>query len=200
MVYEVVYQLPLETQKELLKVCREIVAEAPLFQKTMKNGKNFNYLCTSAGDYGWMSDGKGYRYEQAHPTTQAAFPAIPPLIHNIAIEAAEHCGLSLRPETALINWYSESGSLGLHQDVTEECDAPVVSISIGDDCKFIKGGAERKSSQKTITLHSGDVFVMGGAERFYFHGVRHIIPNTAPQELEMKQAGRVNITIRQVKP
>jgi hypothetical protein len=39
---------------------------------------------------------------------------------------------------------------------------------------------------------------MGGAERFYFHGVRRIIPNTAPDELDTKQAGRVNITVRQV--
>jgi DNA oxidative demethylase len=198
MVYQVVYQLSIEKQQQLLEVCREVVAQAPLFQKTMKNGKNFNYLCTSAGDYGWLSDRKGYRYEQQHPTTKQAFPAIPTLIHEVAVEAAEHCGLSIRPETALINWYGEDGSLGLHQDITEACDAPVVSISIGDDCKFIMGGAERNSPQKTITLHSGDVFVMGGAERFYFHGVRRIVPNTAPDELDMKQAGRVNITVRQV--
>lgn len=198
MVYEVIYQLPIELQVELLNVCRDIVVQAPLFQKTMKNGRNFNYLCTSAGEYGWMSDRKGYRYETAHPTTKKTFPAIPEMIDAIAREAAAHCGLSLRPETALINWYAEDSSLGLHQDNTEGCDAPVVSISIGDDCKFIKGGAERNSPKKTITLHSGDVFVMGGEARYYFHGVKKIIPNTAPKELGMKQVGRVNITVRQV--
>jgi len=200
MVYEVIRQLPIETQIELLKVCRAIVAKAPLVQKTMPNGSKFNYLCTSAGEYGWLSDSKGYRYETIHPTTQQPFPAIPKLIYDVAVDAAKHCGLSLRPESALINWYGADGSLGLHQDKTEKCDAPVISISIGDDCQFIKGGEKRNSSKETITLHSGDVFVMGGEARFYYHGVKKIIPNTAPAELQMKQAGRVNITIRQVNP
>jgi alkylated DNA repair protein (DNA oxidative demethylase) len=198
MVYEVIFQLPLETQIELLDICRQLVQEAPLFQKTMPTGANFKYLCTSAGAYGWLSDRKGYRYETAHPITKHPFPPIPKLIHDISVDAAEQCGLSIRPETALINWYAADGTLGLHQDKTEECDAPVVSISLGDDCLFIKGGEQRNSPKETITLHSGDVFVMGGAERFYYHGVKKILPETALAALGMKQAGRVNITVRQV--
>jgi hypothetical protein len=49
---EVVRKLDINTQIQILKECRAIVASAPLFQKTMPTGANFKYLCTSAGEYG----------------------------------------------------------------------------------------------------------------------------------------------------
>lgn len=154
--FDVIYTLSPETQIKLLDICRDIIKQAPLFQKTMPRwGTNFNYLCTSAGQYGWVSDKKGFRYEDKHPTTKKAFPKMPQLIHDIAVEAANHCGYSLRPESALINWYTANSTLGLHQDKTEKCAAPVVSISLGDDCLFIKGGTERNSPQEEIRLIQG---------------------------------------------
>ena len=103
----------------------------------MPTGAKFRYLCTSAGRYGWISDRKGYRYEEKHPVTQSAFPPMPAIIERIAVETSAKYGLTLRPESALINWYDEDGSLGLHQDKTEKCLAPVISISLGDDCVFV---------------------------------------------------------------
>jgi len=197
--YDVVYQLPIETQIALLASCRKIIQEAPLFQKTMPRwGHKFKYLCTSAGRYGWTSDKKGFRYVETHPTTQENFPEMPDIIHDIAVETAEKCGMTIRPESALINRYTADSTLGLHVDNTEKCDAPVISISLGDDCLFIKGGIEKDSPKEIVTLHSGDVFVMGGEYRYCYHGVKEIIAGTAPQELKMQQPGRVNITIRQV--
>lgn len=196
--YEVAFTLSLETQRELLALCREIVSAAPLFQKTMPNGAKFRYLCTSAGDYGWFSDRKGYRYETLHPLTEQPFPAMPDRIAQIAHEAVAHYDETIVPQSALINWYTPDSKLGLHQDNTEECAAPVVSISLGDDCLFVKGGETRSSAKETLTLHSGDVFVMGGAERYHYHGVKKILTGTAPPALEMRGDGRVNITVRQV--
>lgn len=198
--FEVAFTLSLETQIELLGLCRTIAEEAPLFQKMLPTGAKFNYFCTSAGQYGWVSDKKGYRYEETHPLTRQPFPKIPNLIEEIALKAAAKYDTRLRPESALINWYAADSSLGLHQDKTEKCDAPVVSISLGDDCQFVKGGLERNSPKENLRLCSGDVFVMGGEHRYYFHAVKRIYPNTAPPELGMKQSGRVNITVRQVYP
>jgi alkylated DNA repair protein (DNA oxidative demethylase) len=198
--FEVAFTLSFETQIELLNICRQIAEEAPLFQKSMPNGAKFNYLCTSAGDYGWVSDRRGYRYEEQHPVTNQPFPKIPSLIEEIAIKAAGSYGLSLRPESALINWYSADSSLGLHQDKTERSDAPVISISLGDDCVFMKGGITRSEPKENLMLYSGDVLVMGGEHRYYFHGVKKIYPNSAPIEIGMKSAGRINITVRQVNP
>lgn len=60
------------------------------------------------------------------------------------------------------------------------------------------GGAKRTEQKETITLQSGDVMIKGGEHRLYYHGVRKILANTAPEALGMKQAGRINITVRQV--
>ncbi len=196
--FEVVQCLTLEEQIALVEVCRTIVKEAPLFQKTMPTGGIFHYLCTSVGHYGWLSDKKGYRYETQHPITKNAFPPIPPLIQDIAVQAVAHYGQTIRPETALINWYDANGNLGLHQDKTEVSRAPVVSISLGDDALFIKGGMQRNDPKEMITLKSGDVLVMGAEHRLAYHGVKKILPGTAPLELAFKQAGRINITVRQV--
>ena len=195
---EVVRKLDIDTQIQLLKECREIVSKAPLFQKTMPTGANFKYLCTSAVDYGWLSDRKGYRYEMHHPITQRYFPPIPDTIRDLSIEVVKNLGYSIIPQSALINWYAEDGTLGLHQDKTEESLAPVVSFSLGDDCLFTIGSLIRTGKKRNITLHSGDILVMGGEDRLIFHGVKKIIPHTAPSALNMKQRGRVNITVRQV--
>jgi len=195
---EVVRKLDIETQKKLVNECRQVILKAPLFQKTMRTGAKFKYMCTSAGDYGWISDRKGYRYEDLHPTTQQHFPPIPELIQQLSIEVAEQVGLSIHPQSALINWYADDGTLGLHQDKTEESLAPVISFSLGDDCIFTIGGQKRTDKKRNITLHSGDVMVMGDEHRLAFHGVKKIIPNTAPPELDLKQSGRINITVRQV--
>lgn len=195
---DVIRKLTIKEQCIVLRECQKVIEEAPLSRMTMPTGADFRYLCTSAGDYGWISDRKGYRYVSKNPITGLRFPSIPNFIHQIALEAAQMCALRIRPETALINWYDEDSQLGLHQDRTESTDAPVISISIGDDCVFIVGGPQRSDPRRKITLKSGDVLVMGAEHRFVFHGIEKIMPGTAPCELALEQAGRLNITIRQV--
>lgn len=196
----VVFRLSIEQQQTILSLCREIAQEAPLFRKTMPTGAKFRYLCTSAGDYAWLSDRRGYRYETKHPVTGQPLPPMPDEIMQIAVKAAQCAGEELRPESVLINWYDEDGKLGLHQDKTEVSSAPVVSISIGDDAIFIEGGDERTSPKQNVTLKSGDVYVMSGEHRFMYHGIRRIIPHTAPEVLQLQNAGRINLTVRQVYP
>ncbi len=195
---EVAQHLTLDDQRDLLEACRAVVRQAPLFQKTMPSGAKFRYLCTSAGRYGWMSDRKGYRYETNHPQTQTAFPPMPEIMHRIAVETAARYGLTIRPESALINWYGADGSLGLHQDKTEQCLAPVISISLGDDCIFTIGGLERTDRKHNIVLQSGDVLIMAEEHRLVYHGVKRIVGGTAPPELKLQQPGRINVTVRQV--
>ena len=125
---------------------------------------------------------------------------MPEIVQRIAVETAAQYGLALRPESALINWYGEDGTLGLHQDKTEKCLAPVISLSIGDDCLFTIGGLARTDRKHNIVLKSGDVLIMADEHRLVFHGVKRIIAETAPAELSMQQAGRINVTVRQVYP
>ncbi|MEO6955616.1 MAG: alpha-ketoglutarate-dependent dioxygenase AlkB [Antricoccus sp.] len=100
------------------------------------------------------------------------------------------------PDTALVNFYDSSAKMGMHQDKDELSDAPVVSLSIGDSCRFRFGNNQsRKMPYQDLTLMSGDLFVFGGASRLAFHGVTKVLPETAPDGCGL-QNGRINITLR----
>ncbi len=88
--------------------------------------------------------------------------------------------------------------MGLHKDRDEsEFAAPVVSVSLGDDCLFRVGGPKRADKAVSFRLQSGDVVVLGGESRRAFHGVDRIYPNTSTL---LKNGGRINLTLRRVNP
>jgi len=74
--------------------------------------------------------------------------------------------------------------------------APVVSISLGDDALFRLGGPSRKDATQSFRLYSGDVVVLGGVARRYFHGVDRIYSGTSDLVAE---GGRINLTLRRVR-
>lgn len=101
------------------------------------------------------------------------------------------------PDTALANFYTDTASMGMHQDKDEESGAPVVSISIGDACTFRFGNPEtRGRPYRDLLLASGDLFVFGGPSRFAYHGVTKVHPGTAPADCGV-EGGRINITLRE---
>ncbi len=62
--------------------------------------------------------------------------------------------------------------MGLHQDRDEQAaDAPVLSVSLGDDALFRIGGVTRRGPTRSLKLSSGDVLVFGGPARLAFHGI-----------------------------
>ena len=86
--------------------------------------------------------------------------------------------------------------MGLHQDRDEEdFSAPVVSISLGDDCLFRVGGTERGGQDGLVRLKSGDAVVLSGPSRLAYHGVDRIYPGTSTL---LKNGGRINLTLRRV--
>ena len=100
----------------------------------------------------------------------------------------------MTPQTCLINYYSESGRLGLHQDKSERnLKPPIISISLGDDAIFLLG--RNRNEIQEILLRSGDVIILFGESRLYYHGIKRIIPGTSNL---LKNGGRLNLTIRQV--
>jgi len=186
-----------EVQKEVLAAARAIVRSAPLFRPTMPSGQSFNYLMTNCGDLGWVADKYGYRYQQTHPITRNAFPAMPQVIKELAVAIALETGNDdFCPQSCLLNFYNKGGRLGLHQDNTEKnLSAPIISISLGDTGIFVLGGLLRTDETKKFIVQSGDVIVMGGESRNYFHSFKGIVANTSSL---LKNGGRVNLTIRQV--
>ncbi|MEU6270905.1 alpha-ketoglutarate-dependent dioxygenase AlkB [Streptomyces populi] len=98
-------------------------------------------------------------------------------------------------DIALINFYDAGARMGMHRDGDEACDAPVVSLSLGDTCVFRFGNTEsRTRPYADVELRSGDLFVFGGASRLAYHGVPKVYAGTAPRELGL--TGRLNLTLR----
>ena len=185
--------LPSSDQLRLVKELREVAAQAPVFSPKTKSGKPMSVRLTAAGDFGWFSDQRGYRYVEHHPSG-VNWPAIPDSIMAIWRAVA---GAAPDPECCLINFYGEGARMGLHQDRDEaNFDWPVVSISLGDDALFRVGGTERGGKTESIWLQSGDVAVMGGAARLNYHGIDRIKFGSSSL---LKEGGRLNVTLRVVR-
>ena len=124
---------------------------------------------------------------------------LPPWLADIGravLDDAYGPGLDYRPDTALVNYYAPAARLGMHQDKDERADDPVVSLSIGDTCRFRFGNvADRGKPYTDIDLMSGDAFVFGRESRFAHHGVPKLFPGTAPSHCGLAH-GRINITMR----
>ena len=185
--------LPSSDQLRLVEELRAVAAQAPVFSPKTKSGKPMSVRLTAAGDFGWFSDQRGYRYEKHHPSG-VNWPAIPDSIMAIWRAVA---GEVPDPECCLINFYGEGARMGLHQDRDEaNFDWPVVSISLGDDALFRVGGTERGGKTESIWLQSGDVAVMSGAARLNYHGIDRIKFGSSSL---LKEGGRLNVTLRVVR-
>ena len=105
-------------------------------------------------------------------------------------------GVAYAPEACLINCYGPTAKLGLHRDQDEDAkDAPILSISLGDTALFRLGGPERKSPTRSFRLGSGDLMILEGPSRHWFHGVDRILPGTSQL---LPEGGRINLTLRRV--
>jgi alkylated DNA repair protein (DNA oxidative demethylase) len=184
-----------EAQEALVEDIRTIVETAPLYVPTMpKSGKPMSVRMTNCGTLGWVTDRDGgYRYQANHPVTGNPWPPIPRRLMELWTEVSDY---PHEPQACLVNFYSDSARMGLHQDRDEkDFSAPVVSVSLGDDCLFRVGGTKRSDPTLSLRLASGDVVVLGGTSRLAFHGVDRIYPQTSTL---LKKGGRINLTLRRV--
>lgn len=63
--------------------------------------------------------------------------------------------------------------MGMHRDQNEIARDPVVSITLGDACRFRFGNPESRSKPyQDVRLESGNLFVFGREARMSCHGVR----------------------------
>ena len=182
-------------QAVLVEEIRRVVEAAPLYTPAMpKTGKEMSVRMTNCGELGWVTDKeRGYRYQATHPVTSEPWPPIPEMLLDLWREVADH---PQPPQACLVNFYSDSAKMGQHQDRDEsDFSAPVVSVSLGDDCLFRVGGTKRTDPTQSFRLRSGDVVVLGGEGRLAFHGVDRIYASTSTL---LKNGGRINLTLRRV--
>ena len=182
-------------QIALLAALREVIAEAPLFIPAMpRSGNPMSVRMTNCGPLGWVTDKEhGYRYQATHPKTGKPWPPIPKMLLDLWHEVVDY---KAPPEACLVNYYAGSAKMGLHQDKDEEnFDAPVLSVSLGDTGIFRVGGRSRQDPTQKYALKSGDVVVLGGADRLAYHGIDRILAGTSDL---LPEGGRFNLTLRRV--
>jgi DNA oxidative demethylase len=182
-------------QEALLDDLGAILREAPLFRPTMpRSGKAFSVRMSNCGPLGWVSDSSGYRYQPHHPETGRPWPPMPERVLRFWRDYADH---EAAPDACLINFYDEAARMGPHQDRDEaDFSAPILSVSLGDSCRFRYGGEERRDPSATIRLDSGDILVFDGPSRKMFHGVDRILPGTSTL---LDPPGRINLTLRRAR-
>ncbi|HEY0106083.1 MAG TPA: alpha-ketoglutarate-dependent dioxygenase AlkB [Rhizomicrobium sp.] len=181
-------------QRSLLDDVLARIEEAPFYKPVMpKSGKPFSVEETNLGALGWISDIAGYRYAPRHPTTGKPWPAMPSALLDLWDAVADY---PAPPQCCLVNLYRGAAKMGAHQDRDEAASqAPVVSVSLGDDALFRFGGTARKGPTRSVVLHSGDVVVFGGPARRMFHGIDRIVAGSSTL---MPGGGRINLTLRRV--
>lgn len=197
----IIGHLDARQQADLLQAVLAVVKQAPLFQPLLPRwGTPFSVKMTNSGPLGWVADKSGYRYQPTHPDTGAPWPAMPDQLLRLWDECADYAH---PPEACLINHYGPNAKMGLHQDRDEDdFDAPVLSISLGDDARFRLGGATRKGPTESFILHSGDVMILNRQNRLAFHGIDRLYPETsgllATHDHVFPGGGRLNLTLRRV--
>lgn len=135
----------------------------------------------------WVTLGGQYDW------TRKVYPSGPPPPFPQDIAAlVEGLFPTMKAQAAIVNLYTPGDTLSLHRDVSEECDRPLASISVGCDGLFIAGldnGGGEGSRSITMRLRSGDVVLMTGPSRYAWHGVPQILANTCPDWLKDWPAG-----------
>jgi alkylated DNA repair protein (DNA oxidative demethylase) len=149
---------------------------------------------TNCGEFGWVSDERGYRYAALDPDSGLAWPKLPPAIAALAGEAALLAGFpAFAPDACLVHRYEPGARLTLHQDKNERDFAqPIVSESLGVPATFLFGGLTRAERPLRVELTHGDVVVWGGPSRLRYHGVAPLKLTHHPFAGE----ARINLTLR----
>ena len=185
-------------QRELWELCRSLAAgPVPMYTPTVRGGRKMSVGMLCLGRH-W--NGLTYRYEERRSDfDDLAVPEIPLRFAEIARAAAADAGFMMLPDLCIMNHYTETSKMGVHQDKDERPETiaagiPIVSVSLGDDARFVIGGLSRREPTSALMLKSGDVLVMGGPSRLRYHGVTRIVPGTAPAGTG---PGRFNLTFRQ---
>ncbi|KAI3826089.1 hypothetical protein L1987_00131 [Smallanthus sonchifolius] len=205
-------------QISIVKTCRELgISDGGFYQPGYSGGTKLHLQMMCLGQ-NW--DPETRTYSELREFDKSKPPVIPEKFHEMVKKAIVDSNEFIRgnavssderkvfpsisPDICIVNFYTKSGRLGLHQD-KDESDAslkkglPVVSFSIGDSAEFLYGETRSIDEADKVTLESGDVLIFGGKSRLIYHGVPSIVPDSAPtslMEATDMRAGRLNLTFR----
>jgi alkylated DNA repair protein (DNA oxidative demethylase) len=192
--------LDLAEQGDLVARCRAWARPpAPMRATRLPNGGVMSVQTVCLG-WHWVP----YRYTRvAEDVDGAPVTPFPPWLVELGRRAVADAfddpvaATAYAPDAALVNHDDATARMGQHLDKDEVSTAPVVSISLGDACRFRFGNTEHRGQPYVdVELRSGDLFVFGGPSRFAYHGVPKVFPGTGDPAIGLS-TGRLNITIRE---
>ncbi|KAF5476365.1 hypothetical protein F2P56_008089 [Juglans regia] len=206
-------------QVEIVKKCRYLgIGPGGFYQPGYQDGAKLRLQMMCLG-MKW--DPMSRKYDDTRPVDGSEPPCIPREFSLLVKRAIQDAHALVKkeyhvsnvedilpltsPDICIVNFYTTSGRLGLHQDRDESRESlckglPVVSLSLGDSAEFLYGDQRNVDNAERIFLESGDVLFFGGKSRHIFHGVSSIIPKSAPKALLEEtrlRPGRLNLTFRQ---
>jgi alkylated DNA repair protein (DNA oxidative demethylase) len=186
-----------KAEAELIAALRDIVGAAPFRHMVTPGGHQMSVAMTNCGNAGWVTDRTGYRYDAVDPESGKPWPAMPPLLRDLAERAAGRAGFGgFAPDVCLINRYLPGAKMSLHQDKDElDFAAPIVSVSLGLPAIFLFGGLKRSDKPRRFRLEHGDIAVWGGPSRLFFHGVAPLAEGDHP----IIGSQRLNLTFRKIR-
>jgi alkylated DNA repair protein alkB homolog 1 len=129
---------------------------------------------TPMGKLRWVTIGYHYNWTRniydESPEWHSEFPE---MLNSLTNNFASACGFNdFVPEAGIINYYHVNETMmKAHQDESEfTFDQPIFSFSIGSAAIFLIGGVNTTDPPTAMYLRSGDLVIMGGPSRVYFHG------------------------------
>ncbi|XP_041070215.1 nucleic acid dioxygenase ALKBH1 [Carcharodon carcharias] len=126
----------------------------------------------------WVTLGYHYNWEtkKYSPDHYTAFPMD---LAYLSEQVAAACGFQqFKAEAGILNYYRFDSSLGIHVDESEmDYSKPLLSFSFGQSAVFLLGGLKRQDPPLPMFIHSGDIIIMSGKSRLFYHAVPRIVPN-----------------------
>lgn len=186
-----------EEAAALMAAIDKVLAASPLRNMQTPGGFRMSVAMSNCGQFGWVTDRRGYRYQSLDPLAERDWPALPEAFAALAARASAAAGFAgFDPDACLINRYEPGARMSLHQDKNElDMEQPIVSVSLGLPATFLFGGMARTDKPQRMRLESGDVVVWGGPARLAFHGVDPLRDGEHP----LTGRCRYNLTFRRAR-
>ncbi len=142
-----------------------------------------------------------YLYHEKIPGTGTTAYPIPESLSDLAYKIlTEHFPWpDFKPQSVMVNFYTEDSSMGLHVDKDEpNKEAPIIGINFGSTCRFFY--EDSNGEMKDLRIPGNSIYVFGKSARLMRHGLGSIYTKTLTEGSHeyLKNKERLNLTIRQV--
>lgn len=150
---------------------------ATLTPKTPESSKTLNMAQFLTSKLRWLTIGDQYDWPTRSYTRggPSSFPGdLASLVTGLFPR--------ITPQSGVVLLYAAKDYMPVHRDVSEECQTPLASFSLGCDGIFLLGCGEDDSTGRTVAIRvrSGDCLYLDGEARWAWHAMARTVAGTCP--------------------